>query len=378
MSYTIKVKPRKDHIKKNGTSALYLWVTIDRRTKKYSLGHYIDPQKWDFEKEKLKGTRPIDYEFNDFINDSKNKAERLLLTMQRKGQKPTLELFEKAYTNQSDLGDFYQFAETYIDKGNFSSGYIRLLKGEISKLKKFKDPLFFSDIDHSFVMDYEHYMFNTLENKTNTVTKTLKKIKAIINEAMRRDETLYSKSPFQNYRMKSEPTHRESLTFDELKYLFSLRGTFTNTVNKVLEYFLFSCYTGLRFTDVKNLRYSNIQDNHVKVIMHKTKDLVSIPLLKKAKELIPEPTSPIDLEIFSTLSNQKTNEYLKIAIAGAGINRNFTFHCARHTFAMHALNSGIPMEVVQKVLGQKMVRSTQIYAKMQEKTVDQEMRKMEQ
>jgi hypothetical protein len=195
MAYTIKAKPRKDHVKKDGTSALYLWITIDRRTKKYSLGHYIDPKKWDFEKEKLKGTRPLDYEFNDFVKDSKNNAERIILNIQRKGLKPNFELFERAYKNKSDFEDFYQFAQTYIEKGNFSPGYTRLLKGEISKLKKFKDPLSFADINHTFLMEYEHYMYNTLNNKTNTVTKTMKKIKAIINEAMRRDEMLYGLAP---------------------------------------------------------------------------------------------------------------------------------------------------------------------------------------
>jgi site-specific recombinase XerD len=378
MAYTIKAKPRKDHVKKDGTSALYLWVTIDRRTKKYSLGHYIDPKKWDFEKEKLKGTRPLDYEFNDFVKDSKNNAERIILNIQRKGLIPTFELFEKAYKNRSDLEDFYQFAQTYIDKGNFSSNYIRLLKGEISKLKKFKDPVSFSDIDHAFIMEYEYYMYNTLGNKTNTVTKSLKKIKAIINEAMKRDEVLYTKSPFNNYRMKYEPTYRDRLSKDELNHLFSLRGTFSNYVNNVLEYFLFSCYTGLRFTDITKLRYSNIQENWVKVKMEKTKDTVSIPLLARAKELIPKNDSPIDQRIFQTISNQKTNKYLKVAIDGAGIKRNITYHCSRHTFATIALNSSIPKEVVQKVLGHKLMRTTDIYAKMEDCTLEREMKKMEQ
>ncbi|MBN2728563.1 MAG: site-specific integrase [Bacteroidales bacterium] len=377
MAYRIVAHPRKDHVKKDGTTPVYLWVTIDRKTRKYSLGHYIDPKKWDKNKEKLAGTKPIDFAINDFIRDSINNAERIILNIQRKGLTPNFELFERAYKNNTDLEDFYQFAHVYIETGNFSPGYTRLLKGELSKLKKFKDPLRFSDIDHSFIMEYEHYMYTTLKNKANTVTKTMKKIKAIVNEAMRRDEALYTKSPFAKYRMKTEPTFRERLYKEELDHLFTLRGTFSNHINNVLEYFLFSCYTGLRFTDITKLRYSNIQGEWVKVKMEKTKDNVSIPLLKRAKELIPKNDSPLDRHIFPTISNQKTNKYLKTAIEGAGITRKITYHCSRHTFATIALNLGIPKDVVQKILGHSQIRTTDIYAKMEDKTIEREMRKME-
>ncbi|PLW93688.1 MAG: hypothetical protein C0592_05340 [Marinilabiliales bacterium] len=377
MAFRIKANPRKDHVNKDGTTTLYLWVTIDRKTRKYSLGHYIDPKKWDFEKEKLKGTKPIDNEFNDFVKDAKNNAERIILNIQRKGLKPNLDLFEKAYKDKTDIEDFYNLAQLYIEQGNFSSGYIRLLKGEVSKLKKFRDPLCFADIDHTFIMNYEHYMYNKLGNKTNTVTKTMKRIKAIINEAMRRDETLYNRSPFTNYKMKYEPTTRERLYKDELDHLYTLRGTFYEPVNKVLEYFLFSCYTGLRFSDIKKLRYSNIQGKWVKVKMEKTKDTISIPLVKRAQELIPDNDKEIDQLVFSTISNQKTNKYLKTAIEGAGITRKITYHCSRHTFATIALNLGIPKDVVQKILGHSQIRTTDIYAKMEDKTIEREMRKMD-
>ncbi len=134
--------------------------------------------------------------------------------------------------------------------------------------------------------------------------------------------------------------------------------------------FLFSCYTGLRFQDIKNLRKENFyfeviggkRQLFLKVIQHKTRSEVTIPVLSKAEEIINVYYKKCNKTIFNVRSNQITNTRLKDIIRAAGIDKNISFHCARHTFATLALDRGVSFDVVSKLLGHASLRTTQIYA----------------
>jgi site-specific recombinase XerD len=203
----------------------------------------------------------------------------------------------------------------------------------------------------------------------------MKQLRTLINEAMIIDEQLYSKSPFNGYKLRTEPTTRMFLTKEELDKIFAMKDEFNGKVKNVVQYFLFSCYTGLRYQDIKDLKFKNVEKDRVVVKMHKTHDTVTIPLIERSLQLIPERQNPED-PVFSVISNQKTNDYLKLALEKAEISKNITFHCARHTFATVALNSGIPLEIVQKLLGHSMIRTTQIYSKVLTETLFKQMEKM--
>ncbi|MCD4794937.1 MAG: site-specific integrase [Bacteroidales bacterium] len=152
----------------------------------------------------------------------------------------------------------------------------------------------------------------------------------------------------------------------------------------VLRYFLFVCYTGLRYTDIKNLKYSHIKKRlfiegeiqFIELKMHKTKLNVSVPIIEKAKKLMPKKVARNHL-VFRVLSNQKTNQYLKEIIKIAGIEKNITFHSARHTLATTGLEMGIPIKVVSKILGHTEIKMTQIYAKVNDGLKYREMMKKE-
>lgn len=377
MPISIKIQPRKDFIKKDGTAALYLWVTIDRKVKKYQLPYYIDPLKWDWEKQALKGNTPLVNSINLYISNELSKANRISFQISNTGKVISFQEFDNLYS-ENGLDDYFSFAEKYIEKntGKLSPLYLKQIRGESSKLRKFKENVSFQDINHQFLGNYEYYMRNVLNNTSNTVYKTFKRMKTIINEAMIQNEHLYSRSPFVGYKLRTEPTSRKFLSKDELDMLYSMRNDFNGKVENVVNYFLFSCYTGLRYQDIKDLRWENIKDNHISMIIHKTLEPIIIPLIARSKELLPEPGRP-DEKVFRVITNEKTNDYLKLAIEKAGINKNISFHCARHTFATVALNSDIPLEVVQKLLGHSMIRTTQIYAKIVNKTIFEQMKKME-
>ena len=156
---------------------------------------------------------------------------------------------------------------------------------------------------------------------------------------------------------------------ESLEKLFAA-GNLKATQYNVLRYFLFSCYTGLRYTDMKNFKfgmlqkvnYNNSEKTIIKLEQHKTKNIVSIPVIEKAQQLIGKNYGEHQ-NVFKVLSNQKTNDRLKDVMKIANINKNITFHSARHTFATVAIEKGIPMEVISTLLGHTELKTTQIYAK---------------
>ena len=146
-------------------------------------------------------------------------------------------------------------------------------------------------------------------------------------------------------------------------------GFMTKDLKNVLQYFLFSCYTGLRYSDVKNLRFSNIEydTDHpcIKFKQKKTSELVIMPLGKKAQKYIPAIGLP-NQPVFNVYCNQVTNRLLKDIMTLTGINKNISFHCARHTFAAFALELSRDIATVSNLLGHMKISTTQIYAKVLE------------
>jgi site-specific recombinase XerD len=289
-------------------------------------------------------------------------------------------LLNKEYSDTS----FIEFVNDELDKKTFSSETMRTYRTQISKLQKFKEKLSFSEINKNFIQSYKTYMINTLENNPNTANKSLSMLKTFVNWGI--ENKLIKDNPFDFVKITKGKGKREYLTVSELAKLEQLYAN--NNLNyrqmNVLRYFLFVCYTGLRYTDVKNLKYTDtkkrlIEDNEILFIeleMHKTGLEVTIPIIRKAAKLMPKSIVKTQ-KIFRVLSNQKTNEYLKQIIKIAGIDKNITFHSARHTLATSGLEMGIPIEVVSKILGHTEIKMTQIYAKVNDSLKYREMLKLD-
>ena len=272
-------------------------------------------------------------------------------------------IFQAEFKNEK-TESFYQFVEqefaNNVNTRINSEASLRCLKTDLSKLKKFKKELSFSEITIPFLESYEGYMRNKLGNMVNTIQKSLKFIRTFLNRAIR--VGLVEENIFRKYRMKTEPGRRQYLTMNEL---LELEGLLEKPIpayfRNIVKIFLFSCYTGLRYTDMITLRYGNVVDDVLSITMHKTKDIVSIPLTAKPKLLMGYGDK--EERIFRVPTNQVVNRHLKDAVALTSIKKNMTFHCARHTFATIALSLGIPIAVVMALLGHKDMKNTLIYAK---------------
>lgn len=151
--------------------------------------------------------------------------------------------------------------------------------------------------------------------------------------------------------------------------------------------FVFSCYTGLSYGDVMHLTTKNLSTGidgkqWIYAQREKTSVPMKIPILSKAlciiKKYETHPESVLKAKLFPTISNQKLNSYLKEIADVCGITKNLTFHIARHTFATTVtLSNGVPIETVSKLLGHSKITITQIYAKVIERKVSEDMQKLE-
>ena len=187
------------------------------------------------------------------------------------------------------------------------------------------------------------------------------------------------------YKLHFEKVERGYLTKEELNVL-SKKTFKIERLQAVLDMFLFSCYTGLAYIDIFNLSQDNIIKgidgrDWLKTNRQKTNTMVSVPLLTEAVHLIKKyndhPVSVGKGRLFPVISNQRMNGYLKEIAEICGIDKNFTFHLARHTFATTVtLSNGVPIESVSKMLGHTSIRTTQIYAKVVEHKLSEDMQNL--
>ena len=236
----------------------------------------------------------------------------------------------------------------------------------MTKLKQFRSKVSFKDVTPFFWKQYESWLIDR-GNNTITIHKAFRTLKAYLNKAI--VAGCIKTNPLKDVKVKHGDGSREFLSLEEVQLLQEMydKKQFTKTQMTILQYFLFACYTGLRFTDVKSLLHVNVHnDNTLKLKIHKTQINLVIPLHDKANALI-TPGLPFE-KIFRVYSNQPTNRYLKEIMTKAKIEKNISFHCARHTFATICLSDlEVPLTTVQKLLGHTEIRHTQIYARVLDK-----------
>jgi site-specific recombinase XerD len=238
-------------------------------------------------------------------------------------------------------------------------------------------------VRYHMIREYEQYLKSEKGLSYNTAVKFLQLTKKITIRAIK--SGWLKVDPFQDYKLSLKETDRPYLTELELG---SIRGKhFKNErLDQVKDIFLFSCYTGLAYADVKKLNRAEIERTPnglwwIKTRRQKTKQRSQLPLFATAKEIIDKYTDLSALSakdaVLPVISNQKMNAYLKEIAAIVGIEKNLTFHVARHTFATTVtLQNGISIEAVSRMMGHTNIQSTQHYARIVDKKIADEMMAM--
>jgi site-specific recombinase XerD len=260
----------------------------------------------------------------------------------------------------------------------------RYLQKFLWKKKRVKD-IYLKQLNFRFITDFEHYLRTYKNSKkqlmlsNNGVMKHLERFKKMINLAIKLE--WMDKNPFSQFQLKYDKYDRAFLNERELKLLETTEFT-SERLQKIKDCFVFSCYTGLSYIDVKELTENNIakgidNNNWIYTKREKTDELVKIPILPKAWAILEKYKEKKEEDDTSNLlpisSNQKTNTYLKEIIKDCGIHKNISFHVARHTFATTVmLSNGVPIETVSKLLGHTKLSTTQIYARVVETKISED------
>ena len=268
---------------------------------------------------------------------------------------------------------FYSFVRQLVkDKtGKITQSTINLWNAEMNKMQELQQELLFTEINLAFLNRYDKFLRDEKHHKPITIHKAHRFLKARLNDAMMLD--IIKENPYRKYPLGVAPDgNMERLTIAEVKILEEyLLKPIPDFQYKVLRYFLFACYTGgLRYSDIAALTYSSvIERKSIQLRVQKTGEMLYLDLPKKAIELLGE--GQPNEKVFDVTTNQHTNRILKIIMGkeNANINKNIHFHCARHTFATIALELGVAIATVQRIMAHQDIRTTLRYAKVVDASV---------
>ena len=377
-----------------GVWPIYTRVTVNTKRFEFSTNKYINPDKWSSEGSKVKGSTEEARTINshlDYLKSQVLEAEKKLFKKDISLNSENLknELFGLSETKRM-LVPIFQDHNNKIKElvgKEYAPGtlerYTTSLKHTIEFMKwKYNiSDIDITKIDHAFITDYEFWLRSVRNCANNTAVKYLKNFNKIIKLCLAND--WLDKNPFANYKSKVKEVDRVYLTENEIQSIIE-KDFKTERLSLVRDIFLFSCFTGLAYIDVKNLTKSHISfgiDGEKWIFTHrqKTESASKIPILPVTQMIIDKyenhPQCNNEDKLLPILSNQKMNAYLKEIAGVCEIEKELTFHIARHTFATTVtLTNGVPIESVSKMLGHKNLRTTQHYAKVLDRKVSEDMK----
>jgi integrase len=378
---------------KNGLVPIYLRVTVGGARFEQTTQRHIALEKWSAEAGKAKGNSEEARAINYFLDALKQKVYNYQWEIIHEGLPLTIEAFRKKWLGikertHSVLEVFQQHNEQLrqligMDCSKATYGKYRTTFDYTASFIKWKYQL--NDLDigkltYSFITEFEFYLRSQKKCNQNTTVKYLTNFRKIVNICIKNN--WLANDPFFGFKMSKKEVIRDFLTEEELQVLISKK--FGNErLNQVRDIFIFSCFTGLAYIDAKRLKRSDISigiDNEKWIFTRrkKTDSPTRIPLLPTVLEIMVKyekhPKCIYNGSLLPVPSNAKLNAYLKEIADICGINKHLTFHIARHTFATTiTLNNGVPIETVSKMLGHKSIKITQIYAKILDRRVSDDM-----
>jgi site-specific recombinase XerD len=377
----------------SGQLPIYIRLTVDGKRMEFSSKKFIDATKWSAELSKMKGTSEEARSLNEYLNLMKSKIYDIQMELIHKNELLTLEVFknkllgieERPRTLIPIFKDHNNKIKELVGK-EYAPGtlerYKTSLKHTIDFLEwKYKiSDIEIDKINHAFITDYEFYLRSVRNCANNTAVKYIKNFSKIIKICLANN--WIDRNPFSNYKAKIREVERVYLSEGEIQNIIN-KDFKTDRLSLVRDIFLFSCFTGLAYIDVKNLTKSHISigiDGEKWIFTHRqrTETASKIPILPITQMIIDKyedhPECCNQNKLLPILSNQKMNAYLKEIAGVCEIEKELTFHIARHTFATTVtLTNGVPIESVSKMLGHKNLRTTQHYAKVLDKKVSEDM-----
>ncbi|NYJ27499.1 site-specific integrase [Allomuricauda sp. ARW1Y1] len=366
-----KIVLKKDYVRDDGTCAVYLQLFQNNERKRIPLNISVPVSDWDEKKQLVKNRNRNADDYNLLIGKVKSDLNTVLVNYRLSGMEPKLsDVVEELLspTLRTCFNAFYAAELEYqYEKGIIKYSTYRQQKGALGKIKKFRDPLPFCDIDENLVLELKAFCRHELKNKKATIEGTIKNFKKFLHLANKK--RIRTKISFDEIKIKKMVGSRVFLLPEELKKLYQYAQSpfISDERRMILKRFLFSCFTGIRISDSERITEDNFIGDHLAFTMYKTDKFIRIKLNQAALSMIEFP------DVFKdNFTREHINRQLKNIANSLGMKKRLHFHCSRHTFATNFLISGGDVVNLQRLLGHSKIEETMIYVHIVDSITDKQ------
>ena len=390
-TFSILFYLKKGSERKDGRAMIMARITIDGKVAQFSTKQSVLPANWNVEVGKVKGKDAG--KINALLDDVRSSLNKIYHDQQRDNYYVTTETVKNEFLGhrikqETVLALFKEHNENSRKQIGISITRPTYLKYEVTRrhltnfiLSEYNlSDMPLRDINHKFIAGFESFLRTVCKCCHNTTVKFLQFFRRIIIIA--RENGKLQTNPFAEYKVRLEEVDRGYLTEYEIALILK-KPMVTKRLEHVRDLFIFSCFTGLAYIDVMNLKAENIRKNFDGKLWIMTKRIntnvkVNVPLMDIPKMILDKYAGQLPQgKLLPVISNQKMNAYLKEIGDVCGIDKNLTFHLARHTFATTVtLGKGVPLDTVSKLLGHKKIETTRIYARTTEIKISNDMERL--
>ena len=380
---------RTNYQNKQGQSSIMTRISLNGKYLSVgATGVNVEVGKWNKENGRVKGYSQQAKQINARLNEISTILSNIF-SQHEKDEHLSLDMIKSIYLGKSrDLTSFLEYFDKFLEdlKAQIGKGKTRATYQKYLVTRKHfanflvenrgRKDIAPRELDQMMINDFDIYLRTKLSMRQNSASKTVRFLKTVVLWMIRCGAI--ERDPFTNYRFQWKQASRDFLSEEELTSIMEKKFV-TPRLEAVRDIFIFSCFTGLAYIDIANLRESDIVtmngERWIVTSRHKTGVSCNIPLLEVPQKILQKYEGKDKKgRLLPILSNQKMNAYLKEIADVCGIEKNLTCHVARHTFATLMLSLGVSMESVSRMLGHTNIKTTQIYARITNQKVSKDMK----
>ncbi|MCK5277207.1 MAG: site-specific integrase [Cyclobacteriaceae bacterium] len=403
----IRTHPR--FLNKDGETQIYNQYSHQQKTTLLSTGLKVKPKDWDSKNQRVRKTVPNHEKINAFLEKQKAKINDIVLQFKFNDQEPTTDKVVAKYRqHRTEINgvkpvkpvsdkSFFEHFDYFIEacKSTKKPNTLRNYTSTRNMLKQFESDtgykISFKSLNLDFYQKYLDYSTQKLKHKNNTIGKYIKTLKTMLQYYYERGINQYDY--FKKFKAFNEANDFIYLEEDEINRLMDVDFEDGKHLNSSRDVFCLACYTGLRFSDIQNLKSGNIKENHIEVNTLKTNETVRIPITSPVRTIldkyrfgnhyrIPRYSNPYVNRALKDIGKQVEIKGKIIKVRNSGSKRVeevkdkhelITFHTARRSFVTLSLEKGMRPEVLMKITGHQDLKTLQRYIKIIEKVKDAEM-----
>lgn len=344
-------------LNKRGEGLVQIEIQQGTRRRYLSTHTYLPPDNW--HNGWVTGT-PDDNARNFMLRRMMWEVEQVELEYIKKGMRLSLPaLMDAVRQNVNPAARLRDFIDAMLQDGQRRNTTKQNYRTLMNDIDRFRPGTYLNDLDYQWVQQYDRYL-RQQQVAHNTRVSRLRLLRAVVNEALSRE--LLSQDPFRRMKIEGMQSKHGYVTNRQLRQLESM--TLTGREERARDLFLIGCYTGLRFSDITQLRAEHIKDGWIRKRMQKTGAVVEIPTAlfdARMERLIGKYQGDIGLLTRRKMSNSDVNRMLKPMLNKVGADQKVTFHSSRHTFATLLGLKGVGEDTIQRLLGHSSVQMTRIY-----------------